>query len=73
MSDEILGITPAFPNNEKTISMGVSKRLFIATMIAQGSSSGQWRSIFKIRTLREAYISYCYEIADELLKQENES
>ncbi len=63
--NELLGITQAFPDK---VNPGMSKKLFIATMIAQGAVE-HW--VKNPNVGKEYFIKGCYDIAEELLKQEN--
>ena len=80
MSDKKLGQGSAFPSFEQDESWkipayrpipGMSKRLYIATMVMQGVLAGRTNTMFD--SMSEARISkFAYKVADELLKQELE-
>ncbi len=64
--NELLGITPAFPDK---VNPGMSKKLFIATMLAQGAMSVWIKQGWPAE--EKNFINSCYRLAEELLKQEN--
>lgn len=88
MNKEKLGSESAFPNvhsehtgfdniGNKEYSTfsegGMSKRLYIATKIAQGIFAGRNPNTKYNDLNADLIVSRSYEIADELLKQENKT
>ena len=61
--------TSAFGNGESVCEVGMSKRLYIATSIAQGLCGNSNHGVNTNKAYEFAKI--CYRLADELLKQEN--
>lgn len=68
MEKEKLGEDPAFPY-EDMHDKGMSKRLYIATMAMQGIMASNECGVGHIPS---TVAKWAYEIADEMLKQENE-
>ena len=86
MEDKKLGQEPAFANTETynpnnmecngTYQQGMSKRFYAACAAMQGIlSNQQWAESMKIKDdwdeFKNRVISGSFEIADELLRQEN--
>jgi hypothetical protein len=78
-----LGLEPAFPVDGiyaadafRGNNTGISKRLYIATKIAQGLASNEkWAQTMcpdDFDEFKERLCSASFDIADELLKQEND-
>jgi hypothetical protein len=72
-----LGQEPAFTTsaglsgNEDIYQAGISKRFYTSCMVMQGLLANSNYKDSDAHNKKESFIKLCYEIADELLRQEN--
>ncbi len=72
MEKEKLGQTPAYPTDYvDSKNAGMSKRFYAACCAMHGICVNAGRNGYSFANAKDL-IGRCYELADELLKQENE-
>jgi hypothetical protein len=57
---------------EDVFQEGISKRLYIATAAMQGMLANSLYTYTAVSRNRESFVKLCYDISDEMLKQEQD-